>query len=486
MESIIQKAAKGNRAAMTQLYEANAVTVYCVCKALLRNTEQTVPATNWAIRSAFQAAEKGLVQTEEEFTAFAIKQGAGYCKREVAKSDPRAFKLPPKKEFRISHLNEQLIDPNAEDVENYCYCLPAIQRFAFVLQHLGDMDDLQIAKAIGQDSASVALIKEAETDNLSKIYRAVKTAGGRCSAPTKELIKAEFAMILDNAKIPDAVGDYIANYIDSIAAPLEVDAKNKGKKIGIIAAAVLLCVVVLVAIFAGSGNNTCTTSGDGDYFETSATDATDAADNTDATNTTDDIAASDLDPSAIYYADIEVEDYGTITVQLDQDDAPITVANFVKLAESAFYDGLTFHRIFAGFMIQGGDPNGDGTGGSDEEIVGEFASNGYENNLSHTRGVISMARSDDYDSASSQFFIVHEDSEFLDGEYAAFGWVTEGMDVVDAICKDAVPYDDNGMMYAEDQPIITSITIRTENTESEDTTEAADATEAVDSGTVNE
>lgn len=486
METIIQKAAKGNRAAMTQLYEANAATVYCVCKALLRNTEQTAPATNWAIKSAFQAAERGLVQTEKEFTAFAIKQGAGYCKREVAKKDPRAFKLPPKKEFHITHVNEHLIDPGAEDVENYFHCLPAIQRFTFVLQHLGNMDDLQVAKVIGQDTATVALVKEAETDNLAKIYRAVKTAGGRCSAPTKELIKAGFAMIVDNTKIPDALDDYIANYIDSIAAPLEAAAKNKGKKIGIIAAAVLVFVVILIAIFAGSKNNTYTTSGDGNYFETSATDATDATDNTDATDTTDDTTASELDPSAIYYADIEVEDYGTITVQLDQEVAPITVTNFVKLAESGFYDGLTFHRIYSGFMIQGGDPNGDGTGGSDEEIVGEFASNGYENDLSHTRGVISMARSDDYDSASSQFFIVHEDSDFLDGEYAAFGWVTEGMDIVDAICEDAVPYDDNGMMYAEDQPIITSITIRTETTETEDTTDTTGATEATDSGTVTE
>lgn len=113
-------------------------------------------------------------------------------------------------------------------------------------------------------------------------------------------------------------------------------------------------------------------------------------------------------------------------------------------------------------MMQGGDPNGDGTGGSDETIVGEFPDNGYDNTLSHIRGAISMARSNDYDSASSQFFIVHEDSEFLDGQYAAFGYVTEGMDVVDAICKAAVPIDSNCLIAAEDQPVITSITIRTE------------------------
>ena len=162
----------------------------------------------------------------------------------------------------------------------------------------------------------------------------------------------------------------------------------------------------------------------------------------------------------IIIADIEIEEYGTITVELDAKSAPITVENFVKLAESGFYDGLTFHRIMAGFMMQGGDPNGNGTGGSDETIVGEFAQNGYENDLSHTRGAISMARAMDYDSASSQFFIVHKDSTFLDGAYAVFGYVTEGIEVVDKVCEEAVPTDNNGSIPAEEQPVIKTVTIR--------------------------
>jgi len=158
--------------------------------------------------------------------------------------------------------------------------------------------------------------------------------------------------------------------------------------------------------------------------------------------------------------DIVVKDYGTITVELDGEAAPITVANFVKLAEEGFYDGLTFHRIMAGFMMQGGDPKGNGTGGSDETIKGEFSANGVENPISHTRGVISMARAQNPDSASSQFFIVHADSEFLDGSYAAFGIVTEGMDVVDAICEAARPIDNNGTIPADAQPVIESVTVR--------------------------
>ncbi|MCI8308493.1 MAG: peptidylprolyl isomerase [Lachnospiraceae bacterium] len=161
--------------------------------------------------------------------------------------------------------------------------------------------------------------------------------------------------------------------------------------------------------------------------------------------------------SGKYNIEIDIRDYGVIKAELDADAAPITVTNFVNLVKDGFYDGLTFHRIIKGFMIQGGDPKGDGTGGSDKNIKGEFSSNGVENNISHKRGVLSMARSMENDSASSQFFIVHADSAFLDGEYAAFGTVTEGMEVVDAICDKVKVEDDNGTTLAENQPVINSI-----------------------------
>ncbi|HIQ64574.1 MAG TPA: peptidylprolyl isomerase [Candidatus Faecenecus gallistercoris] len=160
-----------------------------------------------------------------------------------------------------------------------------------------------------------------------------------------------------------------------------------------------------------------------------------------------------------HHAEIVVQDYGTIKVELDADQAPITVQNFIDLANSGFYDGLTFHRIIEGFMIQGGDPNGDGTGGSGHTIRGEFTQNGVNNTLSHTRGAISMARSSAMNSASSQFFIVHEDSTYLDGSYAVFGYVTEGMDVVDAIATSVTAEDSNGTVAKENQPVIEKITI---------------------------
>ena len=164
--------------------------------------------------------------------------------------------------------------------------------------------------------------------------------------------------------------------------------------------------------------------------------------------------------SGKHHAEIEVQDYGTIVVGLDADAAPATVTNFVNLAKGGFYDGLTFHRVAAGFVLQGGDPKGNGTGGSSETVAGEFSENGFDNPLSHTRGAISMARSRDYNSASSQFFIVQQDSTFLDGQYAAFGYVTEGMEIVDKICEETPVADmQTGYVEPENQPVITKITV---------------------------
>lgn len=160
-----------------------------------------------------------------------------------------------------------------------------------------------------------------------------------------------------------------------------------------------------------------------------------------------------------HHAEIVVKNYGTIVLELDADVAPITVENFANLVNEGFYNGLTFHRIISGFMIQGGDPLGNGTGGSSKTIKGEFASNGVKNSISHVRGTISMARSSMPNSASSQFFIVHQDSTFLDGQYAAFGTVTSGMEVVDKICADTAVEDDNGTVAKNNQPVIEKITI---------------------------
>ena len=172
-----------------------------------------------------------------------------------------------------------------------------------------------------------------------------------------------------------------------------------------------------------------------------------------------------IDENMDYLADITVREYGTITVRLDYQAAPITTKNFIYLARSGFYNGLTFHRIIEGFMMQGGDPQGNGRGGSEHTIYGEFSENGFNNPLSHTKGAISMARGGyDMNSASSQFFIVQSDNKTasLDGKYACFGYVTEGIELVDAICLDAKPTDNNGTIPADQQPVIDSVVIHTE------------------------
>lgn len=219
----------------------------------------------------------------------------------------------------------------------------------------------------------------------------------------------------------------------------------------------LLTLAFAATMLAGCGSKTDTTD---------TTDTTETTEATSAADETSDGAADTADTSeneelltGLHHVTIDVQDYGTISLELDADTAPISVTNFINLANEGFYDGLTFHRIISGFMIQGGDPNGNGTGGSEKTIKGEFSANGVENDISHVRGVISMARANDPDSGSSQFFIVHEDSTSLDGQYAAFGHVTEGMDVVDAICEAVPVQDKNGTVAAADQPVITAVTV---------------------------
>ena len=158
----------------------------------------------------------------------------------------------------------------------------------------------------------------------------------------------------------------------------------------------------------------------------------------------------------IHHVEMVIKDYGTVKLELNANEAPITVENFLKLANDGFYDGVPFHRLDKDFVLQGGDPDGDGIGGSSNSIKGEFESNGVQNNIKHSRGVISMARTGDPNSASSQFFICLEDSFFLDGNYAAFGHVTEGMDVIDTI-RDNTP--ESNSIPKRYQPVIETITV---------------------------
>lgn len=171
------------------------------------------------------------------------------------------------------------------------------------------------------------------------------------------------------------------------------------------------------------------------------------------------VAPDDPYGRGLHHATIQIAKYGTIEVELNADVAPISTSNFCHLASDGFYDGLTFHRVIKDFMMQGGDPEGNGTGGAEKCVKGEFAANGVSNKLLHTRGALAMARSNDPDSGSSQFYIMQRANHDLDGNYAVFGHVTSGIEIVDQVCDKVPTTDDNGTVARGNQPRITSITV---------------------------
>ena len=241
---------------------------------------------------------------------------------------------------------------------------------------------------------------------------------------------------------------------NSVRKPANPNKETKETLITVIGALVVLAIVVGIIVVAAvlTKNRTEFTSSDGSNNSANSNQATYGQ----PESPVFDEAQKGI---ATHEVTMTVEGYGDITMELYGYLAPQTVENFVSLIEQGFYDGLTVHRIIKGFMVQGGCPEGNGTGGSDHDIYGEFTSNGYENNLAHTRGVVSMARSGDPNSASSQFFIMHQAAPHLDGSYAAFGFVTSGMNVVDALCNNAKPTDDNGSIAKADQPVIKKVTV---------------------------
>lgn len=229
---------------------------------------------------------------------------------------------------------------------------------------------------------------------------------------------------------------------------------------------IIAIMALVVCMFAGCGSKKSNTSSNANSGTSSSESAkqeeTAVPESTESTDAGSDISSSDdtKQLSGKHHVVIKVKKYGNIKVELDADTAPISVTNFVNLAKKGFYDGLTFHRIIDGFMIQGGDPSGDGTGGSDETIKGEFSDNGVENNISHVRGTISrharLKMTVQVHSSLSYSQIVH----ILTAQYAGFGTVTSGMDIVDKICKDTPVTDSNGTVEKENQPVIEKITVK--------------------------
>lgn len=361
---------------------------------------------------------------------------AQHCRKLLLKEDAYAFE-DIKSSLMIS---EQLaFSEIRDDDEDGCYAylvsqLSHLHRFAFILKTEAGLTVEEIAKIlklkVPAAEAALASAWNTMTRTLDSMQKDKEEP-----VPMYAELRAKLTDALSDITLPEQVER--KTYINTEAGkpkrekvkkpPITaaVSTTKSHKKLSIIAACLVVIGVVILFVVSGA------TSTGGEY-------------------------------AGGYFADIEIENYGTVTVQLNEKAAPLTVEHFIELAESDYYDGKTFHRIMEGFMMQGGSLNGDGLSDPNEETIkGEFAANGVENPLSHTRGAISMARSSSYDSGSTQFFIVHQDNQpSLDGLYAAFGYVTKGMDIVDEICTSAKPLDNNGKIAPEAQPVIKDVTIR--------------------------
>lgn len=461
MDKVIRKAARGWRKEMTYLYEANKQKVYYVAGKLLLDEAKAAEAVQWVFENIWGSMTKQEVSKEADFTQLAMKLTAAYCKKQVEEVKPDAFSS--------SWKSETVIEAGGSASEGKKDCIDAVltnlselQRFVLVLHNVGGLNKMKLAIMLKVEHYTVQKILTTAEQVVEALVENKVVGDDWSYSKLTEVLVAE----AKDAKVPESADAAVTAVIDKIAAKTE----KKDKKLDNIFSVLLLVVgvIALAGIFFGDDIKTAIwgetiieeTSTEGSMESgtlTSTDNAGNAAESTEPEATVEEIAAglglTLLDENLTYYVDLEIQDYGKIVIELNQEEAPITTANFVGLAESGFYNGLTFHRILKGYMMQGGDPYGNGTGGSGNPIVGEFKDNGYDNDLSHTRGAVSMARSGEYDSASSQFFIVQEDYPFWNGYYAVFGYVTEGMEIVDAICEAAEPKDANGTIAADKQPV---------------------------------
>lgn len=425
MSILMEQAAKGHKKSMITLYEENKGKLFAFCSILLNDKEKAAEITTNVMNEVWSVLEEKGINTERRFIQFLITGAAKQCRPAVKVKEVKASsKQIPNKVYTgdVASGLEQL-QAALKEIDSY-------QRCIYLLVNAGGLD----MKEVGQ------VIKQKDTVAKAHYDMAVAALAEVLEKKGNEKVQVEYAKsLIEQAvkleKVPKSVDTACMAKIKECAKRPTIDKKFYPPLI-----LILICVIGVIIV--------------------GALEMKEILEEKQLNKVAQQYGITLLDESATYYADIVIEDYGKITVELDQESAPLTAANFVNLATEGFYDGLTFHRIVEGFMMQGGDPEGNGTGGSGSNIPGEFSKNGYDNDISHTRGTISMARSNEYDSASSQFFIMQEDKTGLDGEYAAFGHVTEGMDVVDAICEAAEPTDDNGTIAAEDQPVISYVSIR--------------------------
>lgn len=436
-KKIISKASLGDKKSIDFIAEKYKRYVYFFCTTVITDIKNAEKAFEKSYKAIFSAIAKN--PNTDNLNELVATETARTCKSFVA--DDKACDLSASKLQPLSD-KDKILSVSAISTEQKKLFVNSIkelnfnQRIAVLLNLLCDYDAKKIAYVLKSSEDKIQKSIEYGRENIKKLLRLSESSFSKrdiifLMTDSANIVKEMAA----KTSLPEAMEKLIDEIVLSFSKPQKSD-KNKAI-VAITAVAIFLVAIIFLFVATSNSDNSGSTS---DSASTSATISTQQAKGT-------------------HHAEIDIKDYGVIKVELNGDVAPITVANFINLANSNFYDGLTFHRIIDGFMMQGGDPLGNGTGGSENEIKGEFSNNGVENNLSHTRGAISMARSSDMNSASSQFFIVQEDSTYLDGDYACFGYVTEGMDIVDEICESAVTTDSNGSVASENQPVINSIKI---------------------------
>ncbi len=447
--NLSKRIAKGDISAYKELYSENAERVFYINYLLLCDEASAIESTKAVFKSAFSELSSS-PEKADGFSNFIEKKAVTYCKIKLAKNNSKDFSIPASKNFMNFECSDKTLisDVNAELL--VLANLPSLHRFIFVCGAYLNWMSGDIAQIIHTDAKTVALARDAEEANVAKVARALSAVSRKSVSESV----SELLSLLEDSQgalgFNKNIDESIIRVISDAVAPAMAKRKKESKK-KLLISAVILAIVVLIA-----GIVCCVICCNGEDGDTLGLANREKRDYTVPYN----------DKEITHYATVEMEDYGTIKLALCGTIAPKTVENFEMLANKGFYDGLTLHRIIEGFMMQGGDPKADGTGGNEDangkeiNIKGEFTVNGHANSISHKRGVISMARNGyDYDSASSQFFIVHEDYPSLDGKYASFGYVVEGMHVVDFICEDAQPIDDNGTIAPKDQPIIKSIRV---------------------------
>ena len=441
-KKLIAKAALGDKKSLDFICEKYGKYVYFFCTTVISDNKKAENAFKKSFKAIFSAISKN--PNTDNLDEIVKSETAKVCKSAIFDENNHengAAKMQP---FGDKDKIPSASAITAEQKNIFVNALKSInanQRIVVLLNLLCDYNTKKIADILKISEDKVQNSLEYGRENIKKQLR---TSDSKFTKRDIIFLMTASANIVKEAaaqaKIPDSVDSFLDEIVLSLAKPQRSDKKKAW--IVISAVAVFLVAVIVVFVITSNKSN----------GSASATNDSASASNVSAT-------IGEPQAKGTHHAEINIKDYGVIKVELNGDVAPITVANFINLANSHFYDGLTFHRIIDGFMMQGGDPLGNGTGGSENTIKGEFSQNGVENNLSHTRGAISMARSTDMDSASSQFFIVQSDGTYLDGQYACFGYVTDGMDIVDEICKNAVTTDSNGSVSAENQPVINSITI---------------------------